>query len=404
MLTLHRNLGFAAIASLAALASSAHNAPGDPPVDQVNVVNPAAMPALTSSVDDPGRIPCQELVLSMGRVGQVSCTFTDGGSRLAQEACLRTLRFAQRRYACDWNRTLIRNPRLYRAPCRLGWRGVGSGTPDGGTVMHRITQFDMYRLGRVRALSELIVGDTIARFNELFIITIQTLDSFSKDPINVSVLPRSTDEATKLANYITEIHYNSVGQGRIGTTLKTTDHYYLSKLIVAFETTLRQELTELPTYIVQNNGIYNADDLVSRADNCFALSIRSFIPKDAAEDIREAGSCLALDRFTACGFHAFRSVDGMLRAYIGHFGKGKTPPRSRNWGAFIRELQNLVTNPVAGRAPNDRTIALIDRIREVDRNPLIHPQQDLNKDDAISSFDLCRNVITLMATDMKDKP
>ena len=76
MLSLCSKLGSAAIASLTAFASPVQFALGAPPVDQVNVVNPATMPALTSSVDDPGRIPYQKLVLNTGCVGQTICAFT----------------------------------------------------------------------------------------------------------------------------------------------------------------------------------------------------------------------------------------------------------------------------------------------------------------------------------------
>src|SRR5215831_9832949 len=82
----HRVAVGAALASVATLASPIYQALGAPPVDQVNVVNPATspvpttvlnpatspvpatvlnpatMPALTSSVDDPGRIAYQSFI------------------------------------------------------------------------------------------------------------------------------------------------------------------------------------------------------------------------------------------------------------------------------------------------------------------------------------------------------
>jgi hypothetical protein len=94
---LHRKLCFVALVSIVALASQADNALGDPPVGQVNVVNPATnpvlatvtnpatnpvptavvnpatMPALTSSVDDPGRIPYQATISTSDCAGLAQC-------------------------------------------------------------------------------------------------------------------------------------------------------------------------------------------------------------------------------------------------------------------------------------------------------------------------------------------
>jgi len=73
MLTLYRNFGLAALASLATIASASPGALADKPVDQVNVVNPAANPLPTRSVDDPGRIPYQESQFCLAMAA--TCTF-----------------------------------------------------------------------------------------------------------------------------------------------------------------------------------------------------------------------------------------------------------------------------------------------------------------------------------------
>jgi hypothetical protein len=37
----------------------------------------------------------------------------------------------------------------------------------------------------------------------------------------------------------------------------------------------------------------------------------------------------------------------------------------------------------------------------MDRNPVIHPEVDLDADTALAVFDLCKNAITLMALDIR---
>jgi hypothetical protein len=127
------------------------------------------------------------------------------------------------------------------------------------------------------------------------------------------------------------------------------------------------------------------------------------MPPQAIDDFDQAGKCLAFDAATACGFHVFRAIDGMLRKYCEHFGavpKGN----GRDWGTFIRELRCVLADAAAARRPNVRTVELIDSIRAQDRNPLVHPELNLDSDGAVLMFDLCKNAISLMAMDIKNAP
>ncbi len=269
--------------------------------------------------------------------------------------------------------------------------------------MHRVTQYEIYMLGRIQSLGDLQVGKPLAPFRRQLILSYLTLDGFCKNEMNSSLLPRSSAEARLLLPQIGILEVEASGGGMSSDgILNQGSQDMLSKLLIAFETTLRQELRELPTYVLERHGIYNADDLVSRADDCFSQDIKSRLPDIVTRDIKQAGACLVFDLFTACGFHAFRALDAMLRTYFGHFAPGITPPKSRDWGSFIRELRKLLANPIGGKSPNERTVELLDKIRSEDRNPLIHPDQNLDKEEATASFDLCRNVITFMTIDIKN--
>jgi hypothetical protein len=172
-------------------------------------------------------------------------------------------------------------------------------------------------------------------------------------------------------------------------------HELLQRSLAAFDTTLKHELNSLPTYVIENTGgIYDTDALLlSRAEEAIPPDLRPL------EDFRRAGACLGFELYTASGFHGFRAVDTMLRAYCTHF---TGLPLQRDWGAFIRAVR-AVSAPAA-RIPNTRTIELIDRVRAEDRNPLIHPETNLDATAAYMAFDLCRSVIVFMATDIKNAP
>jgi hypothetical protein len=126
------------------------------------------------------------------------------------------------------------------------------------------------------------------------------------------------------------------------------------------------------------------------------------MPAQAILDFRAAGSCLAYDLPTACGFHVYRATDAMLRHYCAHFGaipKGT----GRDWGRYIAALRDVLSGANA-KKPNVRTVELLDSIRAVDRNPLVHPEQNLDNDGALIAFDLCKNAVCLMASDIKASP
>lgn len=162
-------------------------------------------------------------------------------------------------------------------------------------------------------------------------------------------------------------------------------------------------MRRLPTYYVEKIGAYSSDDLISRAENVFPVDIRSNLPQQAIEDFRMAGKCLAFDAATACGFHVFRAADAMLRVYCTHF--NATPKgNSRDWGTFIRALRDVLDDSTATKKPNKRTVELLDSIRSQDRNPLVHPELNLDSDGAILMFDLCKNALSLMALDIMNSP
>jgi hypothetical protein len=160
---------------------------------------------------------------------------------------------------------------------------------------------------------------------------------------------------------------------------------------VQFETSLDDDLARSHVYEVDPVGAYSVNMLIGSADAVFAEDQRknSLITEQALTDFRAAGRCLIFDLPTACAFHAFRATDAMLRGYCAHF--NATPKgNSRDWGTFIRSLRDVITDPTAIKKPNPRTVELVDSIRVQDRNPLVHPELNLDSDGALLMFDLCK--------------
>ena len=268
--------------------------------------------------------------------------------------------------------------------------------------MKRVTQFNFYSLGYVRSLEFLRAGDKLAGHRVGLNMCGLRLGAFCRNELNQRLLPNAVREATFLRNTVrmlsdptpTEVYVNPNGE----LTQEAED--IIAREVVEFETALRHGLDGLPTYVVERVGIYDADYLLTKADDAFPADLRPYIPAKSLDDFKKAGSCLAFELYTASGFHGFRALDEALRAYCTHFTGGL--PKQGDWGSFIREIRSVPVG--SARMPNTRTVDLIDRIRAEDRNPLIHPETDLDALQANTTFDLCRTAITFMAMDIKAAP
>lgn len=245
-------------------------------------------------------------------------------------------------------------------------------------------------------------------YNEHIIMSNLVLTAFCNNDINNVLLPKVIPEARRVLNIIDMLGSAAYGKPKHGLGRPLTQEHRLTEhgkdviahAITSFETALRHSLESLPTYVVERIGIYDIDYLLTKADDAFPDDLLARIPTKSREDFRRAGTCLAFDLHTATGFHGYRAVDEMLRAYCTHFTGGL--PKQRDWGAFIAAVRGVTIPRV--RVPNARTIELMNRVRSIDRNPHIHPETDLDADEAKNAFDLCRTVITFMATDIENAP
>jgi hypothetical protein len=116
----------------------------------------------------------------------------------------------------------------------------------------------------------------------------------------------------------------------------------------------------------------------------------------ANNDISEAGSCLALERGTACVLHLMRVVEVGLRALATSLGVG----HQNDWGSYLREIDTaLQTKIKAGgkRSADEQFYAearvTIDGVRMAWRNPTMHIESSYSPERA---EDILSSVRTLM--------
>ncbi len=156
-----------------------------------------------------------------------------------------------------------------------------------------------------------------------------------------------------------------------------------------FETILAAELQGANTYSVSQKGIYSTADLIERAENALGEATTSVIEKGALVDFGAAGRCLAFELPTASGFHTMRATESVLRQYHRLL---LVVPASKKSPEMATCIDQLI------KAGEDKKVMeSLHHIRELHRNPLMHPEDFLVMDQALQLFDIAKSAITTMA-------
>lgn len=262
-----------------------------------------------------------------------------------------------------------------------------------GTDMKKLNLMSVYHLGGLAYLRGLSVG-AVFDFKRTTLLLVSLMDFVEEEKES---LPAVADRASDLHERLKDAWK---ARGPIDSETLSALHTLLDK----FETSLEDAFRDLPSYVMEPVGSYSLEQLLlGKSLLPASLAKKKIVPKQAAVDMQWAGASLVVHMATACGFHICRAADAMLRKYCDHFG-AQPKGHARDWGKYIQALRDTLANPTARKKPNLRTVELLDRIRAEDRNPLIHPEDNLNDEDALVLFDLCKNAIVLMAIDIKNSP
>jgi hypothetical protein len=166
-----------------------------------------------------------------------------------------------------------------------------------------------------------------------------------------------------------------------------TLHNYLGALI----TLLRDESKHSYVLSIEDQRLLSAYSLVEKIEGCFPPEAWNTIEDKAKGEFEESGKCLAFERYTASAFHALRGVECVIRQYI--IKLTGSLPHKRDWGHYIQVLKEKGADP--------SLTAVLDNIRTLDRNPLMHPEDRLDIDEAIAVFTISQTAIVRLAAGIK---
>ena len=167
----------------------------------------------------------------------------------------------------------------------------------------------------------------------------------------------------------------------------------INQKLSEFEHVLAAELQQISTFVTAQKGIFDTGRLVEDAEYMFSEEVRVWLSEQAIVDIRQAGRCLAFELSTAAGFHLARAVEDAIRKYYETI--AGTPydiiNQGRSWAKYISSLKS--------KGADDKVLSALDQMRDLHRNPISHPDINLETDDAMMLVGIAQSAIVAMAID-----
>lgn len=142
----------------------------------------------------------------------------------------------------------------------------------------------------------------------------------------------------------------------------------------------------------------------------FGPEVAKAFPK-AADDIEEAGTCLAFGRGTACVFHLMRIIERGLRMLADMLSDPNIDPRRNpSWDSILKKFESEQRKPIIERAPEWRADdaffsevhATLRAIKDGWRNPSLHIERDYKPDQAQEIFVAVRSFMRKLATKISE--
>lgn len=257
--------------------------------------------------------------------------------------------------------------------------------------MKQINTYGLYQLANqlapLRSLP-IVPGDfTRDRHVYVLMLAIFWLNQFF-DTNKVLTLELSADAATELRIAIERV--SSKLWKEPPEDIEVWELNSITAKLAQLESVMSLELQRDQTYLVSQIGGYSMPLLVTKAEVNILEDALAVIDEHAKKDFREAGKCLAFEVWTAAGFHAMRATEHVLRQYYKEF-TGKDAGHIE-WATCVQELKKAKANP--------KVVQVLDQIRDLHRNPLMHPEDFLSMKEAISLFDIAKSAIGSLAEEI----
>jgi hypothetical protein len=260
-----------------------------------------------------------------------------------------------------------------------------------GTDMKRVHLFELYQCGGAvkilgRMTPETKPSDLQA---DLYVVDswLKWLLDKNRDHIPIH---DARDDAEKLRQFIAAFLRLPEGEA-----IGTTKYQLLQAVFARFESILDAELGKLPVYYITRLLGYDTDILLGNGRAVLTQSTLDWLPEEAATGFDEGARSLVLKQATAAGFLLLRAVEDVMHNYYDVLSNGAPRPARRNMGDYIDALEKIPSVSL-------EMLEVLRSIKNLRRNPLMHPEHRLEMDDAVATFDVAKSAISAMARQARE--
>lgn len=202
-------------------------------------------------------------------------------------------------------------------------------------------------------------------------------------------IPASRREAGFLLQTIDEVVEKLGDAGAMADPIWSYKFYRQATKLRAV---LQAELAVQAVYYLWPKRAYDVNLLADRAVSLFSPDLREWFTENELQDIDQAGKCLAFEVGTAAGFHLLRAAESVIRRYYEVVVGTLPTPKMRSWGTYVRTLRKCDADP--------KVVNAVEQVKEFHRNPVIHPEEQLTVEEALSLLGIIESVISAIYRDM----
>jgi len=282
----------------------------------------------------------------------------------------------------------------YRAPATSG---VGN--------VKRINLFEYFEIAEAMQHAKRTLARESVNGGSLYFGLIglpEKLAAFIEEKNGFSTCKHSAIELRKaIEDWISANVWSDTGdfsKAKFDQEFNSWQYKYLTAKIDTFRSVFEAECHDVEFYSVGQVAIYKTRDLVANASHTIPEEFRAGMSVEALKEFDDAGRCLAFDLPTACGFHALRGTELVMDDYLRAFGVKKN---FVSWNEYIKAAEALAADDKPEPKPSKKVTAMLDRMKSLDRNPLMHPRDELDAGGADQLFRLATITVAEMIKDIR---
>jgi hypothetical protein len=165
-----------------------------------------------------------------------------------------------------------------------------------------------------------------------------------------------------------------------------------ARSIVGINLRFRDEVEECKLFGLSDNEASAFDETLSS----FNFDVESVFGSEAAEDIDEAGKCLALDRNTACVFHLMRAMEQAVKVLGSKVGLTNIEIA---WGKLLSAIDDKIkVMPAPIKDEWSECRANLYHVKQAWRNSTMHPKETYTNVQAKQVLDAVRAFMQQLVT------